>query len=112
VSRSAADRREDILAAIQRCASYRPHLDADDEALAAMAYDAILRNLAVIGEAVKALPEAVTAGKPDVQWAAIAGLRNVVIHEYFRVRSDIVVDVVDNELAKLAATLAGTDLAG
>lgn len=50
-----------------------------------MAYDAVLRNLAVIGEAVRTLPEETRASMPDVPWASIAGLRKVVGHEYFRV---------------------------
>lgn len=41
-----------------------------------MAYDAVLRNLAVIGEAVRALPEAETTAMPQVSWASIAGVRN------------------------------------
>lgn len=66
--------------------------------------DAILRNLAVIGEAVKALPEESIAAMPEVPWASIAGLRNVVVHEYFRIDPDI---IVDNHLAQLAAAIEG-----
>jgi uncharacterized protein with HEPN domain len=47
VSRSDAQRLEDIRIAIVRCIDYRDHLDSPE--LGAMAYDAILRNLAVIG---------------------------------------------------------------
>jgi uncharacterized protein with HEPN domain len=50
-----------------------------------MAYDAVLRNLAVIGEAVRSLPGETREAMPDVPWASIAGLRNIVVHEYFRV---------------------------
>jgi len=105
VTRSAQDRFTDILAAIDRCQGYRPHLDDSDGRIAAMAYDAVLRNLAVIGEAVRALPDAETAQMPGVQWAAIAGLRNIVIHEYFRIDPSLVVDILDNELQPLAAEL-------
>ncbi|SFC31642.1 Protein of unknown function DUF86 [Nocardioides terrae] len=70
-----------------------------------MAYDAILRNLAVLGEAVRALPEEARAEYPDVPWPAIAGLRNVVIHEYFRVDPDVVRDIVENQLAPFADQL-------
>jgi uncharacterized protein with HEPN domain len=67
-----------------------------------MAYDAVLRNLAVIGEAVRALPEEVKAQASEVPWPSIAGLRNVVVHEYFRVEPDVVKDVIDGDLAALA----------
>lgn len=67
-----------------------------------MAYDAILRNLAVIGEAVRALPAEVRAEYPNVPWTAIAGLRNIVIHEYFRVNPKLIRDIVDEQLIPLA----------
>ena len=66
-----------------------------------MAYDAILRNLAVIGEAVKALPDDFKREHSDTPWPSIAGLRNVVVHEYFRVNPDMIRDIVDNQLAPL-----------
>ena len=55
-----------------------------------MAYDAVLRRLAVIGEAVEALPDLFKAEYPDTPWASIAGLRNVVVHGYFRVNHDLI----------------------
>lgn len=70
-----------------------------------MAYDAVLRNLAVIGEAVRSLPSETRGRMPDVPWAAIAGLRNIVVHEYFRVIPDLILDLVDHQLASLAERL-------
>ncbi len=102
MSRSSAERLADVLAAIDRTLMYRPRLDDLDPAVAAMAYDAVLRNLAVIGEAVRALPEEVKARAVDVPWASIAGLRNVVVHEYFRVDPAVIADVIDHDLTALA----------
>lgn len=99
MSRSDADRLTDIRAAISRCVAYRDHLDSAE--LGAMAYDAVLRNLAVIGEAVKALPEDFKQEHAGTPWSSIAGLRNVVVHEYFRVDPDMIRDIVDNQLAPL-----------
>lgn len=70
-----------------------------------MAYDAVLRNLAVIGEPVKVLPEDVKAAHVDVPWASIAGLRNVVVHEYFRVDPDLVRDILVHHLTMLASAI-------
>jgi uncharacterized protein with HEPN domain len=103
VSRSDEERFEDIRAAIARCMDYREHLDSVE--FGAMAYDAVLRNLAVIGEAVKTLPEAFKKANPDVPWHSIAGLRNVVVHEYFRVNPDLVRDILTDPLARLAAAV-------
>lgn len=107
MSRSAVDRFSDILAAIDRCLEYRPYLDDPKPHISSMAYDAVLRNLAVIGEAARALPESETTLMPLVPWRAIAGLRNVVVHEYFRVNPDLIRDIVDSQLVPLAEALRG-----
>jgi uncharacterized protein with HEPN domain len=104
VSRPEAARLADIRAAISRCMAYRDHLDSAE--LGAMAYDAVLRNLAVIGEAVKALPDGFKNEHPHTPWSSIAGLRNVVVHEYFRVDPDMVRDIVDNQLAALLSEIS------
>lgn len=99
MSRGEQERLDDIGNAVERCLAYRSHLDSPE--FGAMAYDTVLRNLAVIGEAVKALPAELKAGHPEVAWSAIAGLRNVVIHEYFRVNPDVIGDILDNHLVPL-----------
>lgn len=99
MSRSDAQRLADIRNAISRCIAYREHLDSAE--LGSMAYDAVLRNLAVVGEAVRSLPEDFKRDHPDTPWNSIAGLRNVVVHEYFRVNADMIRDIVDNRLAPL-----------
>jgi len=103
VSRTQHQRFADIRAAIDRCQSYQQYLDSPE--LGAMAYDAVLRNLAVIGEAVKSLPAEIKDAHDDVPWASIAGLRNVVVHEYFRVDPDLIRDVVTNHLVMLAGAV-------
>ena len=95
----------DIVTAINRCRRYRKFLRSDDSHLSDMAFDAILHNLAVIGEAVRALPDALTKSRPDIPWTSIAGLRDIVVHEYFRVNPDLIVDIVDNYLGGLEQAL-------
>lgn len=103
MSRSEQQRFGNILIAIERCLQFAPYLDSSE--FETMAYDDILRDLGVIGEAVRAIPEQTRATMPDVPWPAIAGLRNIVVHEYFRVNRDLVVDIIDNELTRLAESL-------
>ncbi len=98
MSRSDQDRFADIKATIARCRAYAKHLR-DDDALVGMAYDAILRNLAVISEAARALSTETRDSLLDIPLASITGLRNVVIHEYFRVDKTLILDIVDQELA-------------
>ena len=99
MSRSDAERLEDIRAAISRCIAYRDHLDSAE--FGSMAYDAVLRNLAVTGEAVKSLPDDFKLEHVGTPWPSIAGLRNVVVHECPRVNPDTIRDIVDNQLAPL-----------
>lgn len=110
MSRSANDRFDDILAAIDRCRDYRRFLTSDDSQIAPMAFDATLRNLAVIGEAVRALPSEIIASMSDVPWTSIAGLRNIVVHEYFRVNPELISDIVDNYLYQLKEALEGPSI--
>lgn len=103
MTRSKQERLDDIRAAIDRCQSYREHLDSAE--LGSMAYDAVLRNLAVIGEAVRAMPEDLKVAHSEVAWPAIAGLRNVVVHEYFRVNPVLIRDILDQHLTSLRQAL-------
>ena len=70
--------------------------------------DAVVRNLEVIGEAVKYLPASVRDRRPDIDWRKIAGLRDILIHAYFGVDLDIVWDVVANKIPPLLEAV--TDL--
>jgi uncharacterized protein with HEPN domain len=63
--------------------------------------DAVIRNLEVIGEAVKNLSEDLRAKHPNVPWTRIAGMRDVLIHEYFGVRLETVWAVIENRLPEL-----------
>lgn len=103
MSRSDSERFADIIDSIDRCQQYAPYLRSGEHI--AMAHDAVLRNLAVIGEAVRGLSPQTREALPDVPWAAIAGLRNVVVHEYFRINPDLVLDIVDDQLSALKDNL-------
>jgi uncharacterized protein with HEPN domain len=52
-------------------------------------FDAVLRNLEIIGEAVKNISEETRQKYPDVKWRKIAGFRDIVVHQYFGVISNM-----------------------
>lgn len=66
-----------------------------------MVQDAVIRNLEVIGEAVKGLSEAIREANADVPWKQVAGMRDVLIHHYFGVKLDTVWMVIVDHLPRL-----------
>lgn len=110
MSRPDTERIDDILEAIEACRRYRPFLEGSDVGLAQMALDAVLRNLAVIGEAVNHLSSDVTGAHPELDWRAIVGMRHVLVHQYFDINVAVVVDALDLGLAPLEEVL--TDVRG
>jgi uncharacterized protein with HEPN domain len=92
---------EDILEATRKITAYTGSLSKaaflDDE----KTIDAVVRNLEVIGEAVKNLPDDLRARHSAVEWKEIAGLRDILIHEYFGLDAEIVWDIVQNKVPAL-----------
>ncbi|MDF0676655.1 MAG: DUF86 domain-containing protein [Nitrospira sp.] len=68
-------------------------------------FDAVVRNLEVIGEAAKHLPEEARKRSPTVDRKKIAGLRDILIHEYFGIDGEIVWDIVQRKLLVLEAAV-------
>ena len=67
---------------------------------------AFVRSLEIIGEAVKKVPEEFRAQYPAVEWRAIAGMRDRLIHGYFGVDYELVWDVVQKRVPKLRSQIA------
>ena len=81
-------------------------MDSPDPTRVRMAEDAIERNLQIIGEATKHLPSEVTEEHSEIPWAQIRGFRNILVHEYFGVETEVVRDVVETYLPSLAFVLS------
>ena len=71
-----------------------------------MAQDAVIRNFEVIGEAVKRIPESMKEERPDIPWRRIAGLRDVLIHQYLRVDLEAVWAIVRDDLHEFKQAVA------
>lgn len=105
MSRSERERLADMLQALDRCTRFRPHLDDAEPLVAEMALDAIPRDLAVAGEAARTLSDETRGRFESVPWPSIAGLPNILVHEYFRIDTDIIRDLVDTEIHELAEAI-------
>ena len=63
--------------------------------------DAVVRNLEIIGEAINNIPEEIRSRYPNVEWRKISGLRNILVHEYFGIDTEIIWDIVRNKIPEL-----------
>lgn len=70
-----------------------------------MVQDAVVRNIEIIGEAVKNLSEDAKAGHPEIPWKQIARMRDKVIHHYFGLDLELVWGVVEQHIQPLKASV-------
>jgi len=98
---------EDILTAIRKIERYTSGMDQavfrEDE----KTIDAVVRNLEIVGEAARQLPEDFLGRYPEVPWRQITGLRNRIVHEYFGLDLELIWQVVLHDLPPLKAQLEG-----
>lgn len=99
-------RLEDMLDAAEKIARYTEGM-ADLAAFSSneMAVDAVIRNVQIIGEAARHIPDDVRARYPDVDWVGMRGMRNILVHQYGSVRLDVVWQDIPVVLPRLRAIL-------
>jgi uncharacterized protein with HEPN domain len=98
--RDPVERLRDILeaiAAIERHANHDKQTFEEDELVQGW----FLRHLQIIGEAARALPEDVRALAPEVPWQEIIGMRNVLVHGYFEIDTDVVWNAATRDVLAL-----------
>jgi uncharacterized protein with HEPN domain len=59
-------------------------------------FDAVVRNLEILGEAAKHVPNEVRERHTGIEWRKISGLRDFMAHEYFGIDHEILWDVIEN----------------
>lgn len=106
MSRDERERLRDLREAItaihghlQRVSKTEPAMDNS------VLHDALLFQFVVIGEAVKHLAPETRESAPDIPWADIAGLRDLIAHEYFRIDIHRVIEIAERDLPPLESAI-------
>ncbi|MDB9454778.1 DUF86 domain-containing protein [Dolichospermum circinale] len=71
-----------------------------------MIQDAVIRNFEIIGEATKRLSPELRSKYSDVPWQQMAGLRDVLIHDYLKVNLNLVWQIIEQNLSDLKRQVA------
>ncbi len=89
---------EDILDSIEKIEFYVQSFTEAEFEKSSEKQDAVIRRLEIIGEAVKNLSDTIRNTYPHVRWRQIAGMRDVLIHQYFGVTIGLVWRVITSDL--------------
>jgi uncharacterized protein with HEPN domain len=92
---------EDILTSGVKVRRYTEGMSFEDFQGDERTYDAVVRNLQIIGEAVKNIPPEIRLKYSEVEWRKIAGLRDILAHAYFSIEDEIVWDIVETKIPPL-----------
>jgi len=96
---------EDICESITKIRKYTSGISFQAFKNDSRTFDATVRNLEIIGEAARKVPGDFRVKYPEIEWKKMAGLRDVLIHEYFSVDAEIIWDIINNKLPRLEKQL-------
>ena len=95
----------DILDSVARVERYTRDLEMEDLAGDDLRMDAVLHNLAIIGEAATQTPIEVQQRLPEVPWAEMRALRNFIVHSYHGVRITVIWETIRQDLPLIVPPL-------
>ncbi len=95
----------DILIAARKALRFLEGMSWEDFQQSELHQNAVMRPLEIIGEAARRVSQQTRDAHPEIPWEEMIGMRNRLIHEYFRVNLKAVWDTVHNDLPSLIALI-------
>ena len=95
----------DILIAARKALEFLEDMTWDAFEQSELHQNAVMRPLEIIGEAARRVSQQTRDAHPEVPWAQMVGMRNRLIHEYFRVNLATVWETVQNDLPSLVVLI-------
>ncbi len=96
---------DDIINCCDKIIRYTEQLNYDGFTNDELVYDAVIRNLQIIGEAVKKVPLEIRNKYNQIQWRKIAGLRDILVHVYFSLEDETIWDIIQTKIPSLKTTI-------
>jgi len=92
---------EHVMESIEKIEEYMGGMNKEEFLGDSRTQDAVMRRLEIMGEAVKNIPQEFRDEYPKIPWKQIAGMRDVLIHEYFGVNLERVWKTIKTDLPEL-----------
>ncbi len=106
---------DDIISACAKIRRFVAGMTYDAFAADERTQDAVIRNIEIIGEAAKNIPDAIVANAPEIAWRNIRGMRDIIAHGYFQTSLEIVwatatqrIDELETAVRKILGSPSGS----
>ena len=96
---------EDTIESIKKIEDYTKNITHDKFVKNNLIIDGVVRNLEIIGEAVKEIPTGTRERYNSINWKKITGLRDMISHRYFGIDVEIIWDIVKNKIPELKSCI-------